>query len=121
MISLRNASPAAPIVVVSAAGAPVTMGSAATHEVAGFISKTFQGRDRRGDCRVLSGEVCLPGEVLAAGGRFWRGRGVRAALVYVEGRRLCFARCGRNTVAYAKFANISYRYAAISRRVDQKM
>lgn len=70
LVSLRNASPAVPIVVVSAASAPETMRSALTYGAAGFIPKSYS-KDQIGEAvgRVLSGEVFLPGDALTADGR----------------------------------------------------
>ncbi|MBK8211042.1 MAG: response regulator transcription factor [Rhodospirillales bacterium] len=66
LVSLRNASPAVPIVVISAASTSETMRSALTYGAAGFIPKSFS-KDQIGEAvgRVLSGEVFLPGDALA--------------------------------------------------------
>ena len=68
LVALRNASPAVPIVVVSAASAPETMRSAITYGAAGFIPKSFS-KDQIGEAmgRVLNGEVFLPGDALVDG------------------------------------------------------
>jgi DNA-binding NarL/FixJ family response regulator len=70
LVSLRNASPAVPIVVVSAANSPEIMQAALTYGAAGFIPKSYS-KHQIGEAigRVLSGEVFLPGEALAADGR----------------------------------------------------
>ena len=63
LVTLRNAAPEVPIVVVSAATSPEIMRDALTYGAAGFIPKSFS-KDEIGEAlrRVLDGEVYAPYE-----------------------------------------------------------
>jgi DNA-binding NarL/FixJ family response regulator len=67
LVTLRNAAPEVPIVVVSAATSAETMRDSITYGAAGFIPKSFS-KDQIGEgmrC-VMSGEVFLPTAALDA-------------------------------------------------------
>ncbi len=65
LVTLRNAAPEVPIVVVSAATSTDTMRNSITYGAAGFIPKSFSS-DQMGECMrcVMSGEVYLPSAAL---------------------------------------------------------
>jgi DNA-binding NarL/FixJ family response regulator len=67
LVSLRNAAPEVPIVVVSAASSVEIMRDSITYGAAGFIPKSFC-KDEMGEGmrRVISGEVFLPCDAVDA-------------------------------------------------------
>ncbi|MBK8173728.1 MAG: response regulator transcription factor [Rhodospirillales bacterium] len=69
LVTLRNAAPEVPIVVVSAATSPEIMRDAITYGAAGFIPKSYS-KDQIGEgiARVLNGEVYLPLVALGSDG-----------------------------------------------------
>lgn len=65
LVTLRNAAPEVPIVVVSAATSTDTMRSSITYGAAGFIPKSFSSDQIAESMRcVMSGEVYLPSVAL---------------------------------------------------------
>ena len=67
LVSLRNAAPEVPIIVVSAASAVEIMRDSITYGAAGFIPKSFSREEMgEGIRRVITGEVFLPCEAVDA-------------------------------------------------------
>ena len=67
LVSLRNAAPEVPIIVVSAASTAEIMRDSITYGAAGFIPKSFCREEMgEGIRRVITGEVFLPCEAVDA-------------------------------------------------------